>query len=47
MALIADACTRLCVLDFGRKVAEGPPSDVLADAGVREVYLGADDDPDA
>ncbi|MYH90875.1 MAG: ABC transporter ATP-binding protein [Gammaproteobacteria bacterium] len=47
MALIAKACTRLCVLDFGRKIAEGPPGDVLADAGVREVYLGTEDGPDA
>ena len=47
MALIAGVCTRLCVLDFGRKVAEGPPDEVLGDAKVREVYLGADDEPDA
>ena len=47
MALIAGVCTRLCVLDFDRKVAEGLPDEVLADAGVREVYLGADDGLDA
>ena len=47
MALIAGVCTRLCVLDFGRKVAEGPPDAVLGDARVREVYLGTDDDHDA
>ena len=47
MALIAGVCTRLCVLDFGRKVAEGPPGAVLGDAKVREVYLGTDDEPDA
>ena len=47
MALIAGVCTRLCVLDFGRKVADGLPDEVLADARVREVYLGTDDGLDA
>ena len=47
MALIAGVCTRLCVLDFGRKIAEGLPDAVLSDARVREVYLGTDDGFDA
>ena len=41
MALVAGVCTRVCVLDFGRKIAEGRPDEVLADARVREVYLGS------
>ena len=47
MALIAGVCSRLCVLDFGRKIAEGLPDQVLADARVRQAYLGAADEPDA
>ena len=44
MALIAGVCTRLCVFDFGRKIAEGSPNEVLANPTVRGVYLGADDE---
>jgi branched-chain amino acid transport system ATP-binding protein len=33
--------TRLAVLHFGSIICEGPPSSVLADERVREVYLGA------
>jgi len=31
---------RLFVLDFGRRLAEGPPQAVLADPEVRRVYMG-------
>ena len=47
MALITGVCTRLCVLDFGRKIAEGHPAEVLGREEVRTVYLGEDDAPDA
>ena len=47
MALIAGVCSRLCVLDFGRKIAEGPPDRVLADPRVRQAYLGGEGEPDA
>lgn len=33
---------RLVVVNFGRKIAEGPPAEVLASREVQSVYLGAD-----
>jgi branched-chain amino acid transport system ATP-binding protein len=38
-ALLAVA-ERLIVLDFGRKIAEGPPREVMDSAQVREIYMG-------
>ena len=38
-ALLAIA-DRLVVIDFGRKIAEGEPRAVMADAEVRRVYMG-------
>jgi branched-chain amino acid transport system ATP-binding protein len=40
MNLIASICSRLVVLDFGTKIAEGTPEAVLNDENVRRVYLG-------
>jgi branched-chain amino acid transport system ATP-binding protein len=44
MGVVADISHRLVVLDFGRKIAEGAPDAVLADARVRRAYLGEDED---
>ena len=36
---------RVIVLNFGQKIADGAPSDVIADPEVRRVYMGLRHDP--
>ena len=40
--LISEICQRLCVLNFGRKIADGVPQEVLKQTDVLEAYLGRD-----
>ena len=47
MEMIKDLCDRVCVLDFGRKIAEGPPASVLRDDRVVEAYIGREAGGDA
>ena len=38
--VVRECCSQLAVLDFGRKIAEGPTADVLGRDDVAAVYLG-------
>ena len=40
MQVVRRLCDHLTVLEYGRKLADGPPEEVLADPAVQAAYLG-------
>jgi branched-chain amino acid transport system ATP-binding protein len=41
---VTGLCDRVAVLDYGRKIAEGSPKEVVENPEVIEAYLGVEED---
>lgn len=47
MGVVMDISHRVMVLEFGRKIADGLPDEVMANERVKVAYLGIDDDEES
>lgn len=44
---VSDLCSRVVVLNYGQKLAEGTPDEIMENTAVIEAYFGADGDDDS
>ena len=44
MGFVMDVCDRICAINFGKFLAMGSPSEIVASKDVQEAYLGGDSD---